>query len=581
MANFGFSTRFEAQTTEPAAPALTLTFLFKQLLLAPVCTSCACGAHSFHPAVLKELPPSSRSSPIAAPAPALASSLQRVRRSERSPQRSTGGGCSRARPTAAQTSSAGISVSAFSLGTSLGPESLGCAPARHRTADGATLERGRLSVSKSSAEVGVDPARHRCGGDQGDAEGRWFGLRCPGWCPRALCWRRFQLPPGCSVAERLGRSSADGGQSQSLLLARTGDGLGDHPVLPEQEPRTLSSAASTSLTSSCLVPWGGLRCAGSRSLAHSLLCAGGSSCQSSTSGNSALCRQLWKRASLTCCSARNPDLGSKRDPKPGLLSPVCDGGTTLWFSLPSSSNSPLLALAASDVPAEVQPHPRRFPLDICHQPLALGPLGAVGHRSKITAPTGGFEPDKGSLGGPWSKADQIRGASEPSGLRPGQPGGRGGGHEPLSLQAGGGRAVGTGWRAAAPLASPCVGRGRRGGTRAGAGAAVAGQRCDGSCPQHPPALPVQLPARSRGGGQRAANTNASPWNSPPALGEEPGEFPSDEMRGAAFPEPGEGLARRIRAARQCTTAPVSQPGPLPAGTLNLPLFPRCHTVLPA
>lgn len=57
-----------------------------------------------------------------------------------------------------------------------------------------------------------------------------------GWCPRALCWRRFQLPPGCSLAERLGRSSADGGQSQSFLLARTGDGLGDHPVLPEQEP---------------------------------------------------------------------------------------------------------------------------------------------------------------------------------------------------------------------------------------------------------------------------------------------------------------------------------------------------------
>lgn len=211
-------------------------------------------------------------------------------------------------------------------------------------------------------------------------------------------------------------------------------------------------------------------------------------------------------------------MGSKRDPKPGLLNPVCDGGTTLWFSLPSSSNSPLLALAASDVPAEVQPHPRRFPLDICHQPLALGPLGAVGHRSKITAPTGGFEPDKGSLGGPWSKADQIRGASEPSGLRPGQPGGRGGGHEPLPLRAGGGRAVGTGWRAAAPLASPCAGRGCRGGTRAGAGAAVAGQRCDGSCPPAPSTAARPAPRTEPGWGAASCEHKRLPLEFSPGSG---------------------------------------------------------------
>lgn len=55
----------------------------------------------------------------------------------------------------------------------------------------------------------------------------------------------------------------------------------------------------------------------------------------------------------------------------------------------------------------------RFSLDIFHQPPILGPLGATGQGLKITAPTGVFQPDKGYLGGLWSKADQIRGASEP------------------------------------------------------------------------------------------------------------------------------------------------------------------------
>lgn len=69
----------------------------------------------------------------------------------------------------------------------------------------------------------------------GLGHGVW-GTIAGGRCSWVLCWRCFQLPPGCSLTEWSRRSSVDGGQSWSFLLAWTSDGLGDHPVLPEQEP---------------------------------------------------------------------------------------------------------------------------------------------------------------------------------------------------------------------------------------------------------------------------------------------------------------------------------------------------------
>lgn len=53
---FTFQPRLNLRQLIPFVPALTLTFLFKQLLLTPAFTSCACGGHNFHSAVLKEPP---------------------------------------------------------------------------------------------------------------------------------------------------------------------------------------------------------------------------------------------------------------------------------------------------------------------------------------------------------------------------------------------------------------------------------------------------------------------------------------------------------------------------------------------
>lgn len=64
----------------------------------------------------------------------------------------------------------------------------------------------------------------------------------------------------------------------------------------------------------------------------------------------------------------------------------------------------------------------------------------------------------------------------------------------------------------------------------------------------PPSQPLQMVLGQGGGGrERAANTNASPRNSPLGLGEEPGEFPRDEMREQSSQNQGRGSRGRIRA----------------------------------
>lgn len=90
----------------------------------------------------------------------------------------------------------------------------------------------------------------------------------------------------------------------------------------------------------------------------------------------------------------------------------------LRFSSPFSSNSSLLALPVSDAPAGIQPLPSKGFLGDLSPAAHTGTTGGCGHRLKVPAPNEVFEPDKGALGGPWSKADQIRGASEPSWPQP-------------------------------------------------------------------------------------------------------------------------------------------------------------------
>ena len=88
--------------------------------------------------------------------------------------------------------------------------------------------------------------------------------------------------------------------------------------------------------------------------------------------------QLRKRSSLLCCSVVNSDLDAKCDRKPGLLNPVFAGGTALWFSLSFNSNSSLLALPTSDMPAEIQPLPTEVFLRYLSPTAYTGTTGVYG-----------------------------------------------------------------------------------------------------------------------------------------------------------------------------------------------------------
>lgn len=88
--------------------------------------------------------------------------------------------------------------------------------------------------------------------------------------------------------------------------------------------------------------------------------------------------QLWKRASLLCCSVGNLDLDAKHDPKPGLLHPVIAGGTMLWFSLCFISKSSLLALPTSGTSAEIQPLPTKVFLRYLSPAAYTGTSGGYG-----------------------------------------------------------------------------------------------------------------------------------------------------------------------------------------------------------
>lgn len=121
----------------------------------------------------------------------------------------------------------------------------------------------------------------------------------------------------------------------------------------------------------------------------------------------------------------------------------------LRFSSPFSSNSSLLALPVSDAPAGIQPLPSKGFLGDLSPAAHTGTTGGCGHRLKVPAPNEVFEPDKGSLGGPWSKADQIRGASEPSWPQPGPARGQGRDTSRSRARCGSARPGSCGWARAA------------------------------------------------------------------------------------------------------------------------------------